>query len=43
MNTKTDYLIIGKLLDDNRPVTDGNKYKRAAMLSKKIMTEREFE
>jgi NAD-dependent DNA ligase len=26
---KTDYLIIGHLLDDNRPPTEGNKYKKA--------------
>ena len=26
---KTDYLITGKLLDDNRPVTEGGKYKKA--------------
>lgn len=26
---KTDYLITGKLLDDNRPVIEGGKYKKA--------------
>jgi hypothetical protein len=40
---KTDYLVVGHLLDDNRPVMDGSKYKRAVQLGKKIMTEREFE
>lgn len=39
----TDYLIIGKLLDDNRPATEGGKYKKAHTLGKKIMTEKEFE
>ena len=40
---KTDYLVVGKLLDDNRPVTEGGKYQRAILLKKKIMTEKEFE
>ena len=26
VSNKTDYLIVGKLLDDNRPVTEGAKY-----------------
>jgi hypothetical protein len=34
---------VGKLLDDNRQVTDGNKYKKAIQFGKKVMTEREFE
>lgn len=40
---KTDYLITGKLLDDNRPVVEGGKYKRAMQLGIKIMGEKEFE
>lgn len=43
VSAKTDYLIVGKLLDDNRPVTEGGKYQRATILGKKIMTEKEFE
>ena len=43
VSSKTDYLIVGKLLDDNRPVTEGGKYLRAIELKKKIMTEKEFE
>ena len=27
VSTKTNYLIIGKILDDNRPVTESGKYK----------------
>ena len=38
-----DYLIVGKILDDNRPVTEGMKYKNAVNFGKKIMTEKEFE
>jgi len=40
---KTDYLITGKLLDDNRPVVEGGKYKRAMQLGIKVMGEKEFE
>ena len=43
VSTKTNYLIVGHILDDNRPVTDGAKYKKAVALGKKIMTEKEFE
>ena len=43
VSTKTNYLIVGRILDDNRPVTDGAKYKKAVALGKKIMTEKEFE
>ena len=43
VSAKTDYLIVGKLLDDNRPVSEGGKYQRAMTLGKKIMTEKEFE
>jgi len=34
---------VGKLLDDNRPVIDGGKYKAAINHGTKIMTEKEFE
>ncbi len=43
VSPKTDYLVVGKLLDDNRQVTNGNKYKKAIQFGKKVMTEREFE
>ncbi|CDW82869.1 brct domain containing protein [Stylonychia lemnae] len=43
VTTKCDYLIIGKLLDDGRKVQEGNKYRNADRLKKKIMTEKEFE
>jgi len=43
VSSKTGYLIIGKVLDDNRPVTDGNKYKKAEQLGRPILTERQFE
>ena len=36
-------MIVGKLLDDNRPVTEGGKYKAAIKFGTKIMTEKEFE
>ena len=39
----TEYILVGKLLDDGRPVTDGKKYQRAVELGTKVMTEREFE
>jgi NAD-dependent DNA ligase len=29
VTSKTDYLVTGHMLDDNRPVTEGNKYKKA--------------
>lgn len=29
VSAKTDFLIVGKLLDDNRPVVEGGKYKAA--------------
>jgi hypothetical protein len=38
-----NYLIVGKILDDNRPVSEGMKYKNAVNFGKKIMTEKEFE
>eukprot|EP00347_Sterkiella_histriomuscorum_P014045 403362369 len=38
-----DYVIYGKLLDDGRQVTDGQKYKKGLALKKKLMTEKEFE
>lgn len=43
VSAKTDFLIVGKLLDDNRPVVEGGKYKAAQWFSVKIMTEKEFE
>lgn len=43
VTANTAILVVGKLLDDNRPVIEGGKYKKAAQLGKKIMTEKEFE
>lgn len=43
VSSNTNMLVIGKLLDDNRPVVEGGKYKKALELKKKIMTEKEFE
>ena len=43
VSAKTDYLVTGKVLEDQRPVTAGGKYQRAVKLKKKIMTEKEFE
>jgi len=43
VTSKSDYLVIGKLLDDNRPAIEGGKYKKALALGKKVMTEKEFE
>ena len=44
VSRKTNYLIIGYLLDDNRQVTEGNKYKKSIELGTvKIMKEKEFE
>ena len=43
VSTKSDYLVVGKLLDDNRAVTEGAKYQKAVAFGKKIMTEKEFE
>jgi hypothetical protein len=43
VSTKTNYLIIGKILDDNRPVTESGKYKAALKHGTKILTEKEFE
>ena len=43
VSAKTDYLIVGKILDDNREVTAGAKYQKAISFGKKIMTEKEFE
>ena len=30
VTAKTEILVVGKLLDDNRPVVEGGKYKKAA-------------
>ena len=43
VSPRTNFLIVGKLLDDNRPVTEGGKYQAALRCGTKIMTEREFE
>ena len=40
---KVNYLVAGKILDDNRPVTESMKYQKAQLFKKKIMTEKEFE
>ena len=29
VSSRTNFLIVGKLLDDNRPVVEGGKYKAA--------------
>ncbi len=43
VSSKTNFLVIGKILDDNRPVTQGGKYLAAVKHGTKIMTEKEFE
>ena len=43
VSSKTSILVVGKLLDDNRPVTEGGKYKAALRFGTKVMTEKEFE
>lgn len=43
VSSNTKYIVVGKLLDDGRPVCDSKKYKRAVELGIKIMTECEFE
>ena len=40
---KTNFLIVGKLLDDNRAVTESGKYRAALRCGTKILTEKEFE
>ena len=43
VNSKTDYLVVGHILDDGRQVTEGKKYKNAVKYGKKILNEKEFE
>ena len=43
VGAKTNILIVGKLLEDGRPVTEGGKFKKAMQLGKKVITEKEFE
>lgn len=43
VNKKTDYLIVGHILDDGRQPSEGKKYQMAVKLGKKVMTEGEFE
>lgn len=43
VNKRTDYLIVGHILDDGRLPPEGKKYQMAVKLGKKIMTESDFE
>ena len=43
VNKKTDYLIVGHILDDGRQPHEGKKYQMAVKLNKKVMNENEFE
>lgn len=43
VNAATNYMLVGKLLDDGRPVCEGKKYQRALELGIKIIQEKEFE
>jgi hypothetical protein len=43
VNPATSYMVVGKLLDDGRAVTEGKKYQKAVELGIKIVTEKEFE
>ena len=43
VNRKTDYLIVGHILDDGRQPHEGKKYQMANKFGKKVMTESEFE
>lgn len=36
-------MVVGKLLDDGRVVSEGKKYQKAVELGTKVMTEKEFE
>ena len=40
---KTDFLIIGDIMEDGRKVEDGKKYQKAKKLCTRIMKEDEFE
>ena len=40
---KTDYLVVGYKLEDNREVETGQKYKNAVQKKVPILTEPEFE
>lgn len=39
---RTDYLVVGSVLDDGRPVEEGSKYRAAKEKKVKILTEDEF-
>ena len=43
VNKKTDYLVVGHILDDGRQPEEGKKYQMAVKLGKKVMNEGEFE
>lgn len=43
VNRKTDYLVVGHILDDGRQPHEGKKSQMAVKLGKKILTESEFE
>ena len=40
---KTNYLIVGHKMEDNREVTEGGKYRKAKEKGVKILTEQDFE
>lgn len=43
VNGATNVMVVGKLLDDGRAVSEGKKYQKAVELGTKVMTEKEFE
>ncbi len=43
VNKKTDFVVIGHILDDGRQPHEGKKYQIAVKLGKKMMNEDEFE
>jgi hypothetical protein len=42
VSAKTDFLLVGKLLEDGREATTSNKYKNAVEKKVTILTEEEF-
>ena len=39
---KTNYLVSGEILEDNRPANESSKYKNAVSRSIPILTEKQF-
>lgn len=42
INSKTNYLLCGRVLEDGRKVEDGNKYKAAKQKGVSVLTEEMF-